>query len=197
MPPRIPPYRMGLIDPATGLAVIDKDGKPVFQTFAWNEGPDYAHQEYPKWKYKEGEAGVIVNGLDEEMMLGDGWQDTDPVADKKIAETKAKLRQVHTKPVGVPSGASYQKFLEFQAWQEKQAKDAKAPAATPAPVKVQLPNDYMEKASIPSAPLNALALTPEEEKAVLIKAAEEKGITIDKRWGNERIKAELDKAKVA
>lgn len=46
---------------------------------------------------------------------------------------------------------------------------------------------------------NALALTPtgiteEQERSVLIEEAQERGIKVDKRWGNDRLKQEIDKA---
>lgn len=46
----------------------------------------------------------------------------------------------------------------------------------------------------PTAPAQeALKLAPEEEKAVLIKAAQEKNVKVDGRWTAERIKEELEK----
>lgn len=78
-------------------------------------------------------------------------------------------------------------FIQFQAWQ-KSAEAVKS-----------LANEPEEPAADEPQEANALsnALSPEQDRALWVAEAERKGVTIDKRWGVAKIKAEVEKAQAA
>lgn len=89
-------------------------------------------------------------------------------------------------PAGVDT-AQWDEFLKFQAWQKSQQAVEAVADATEAP-------DFEETDDQPSPQTNALNTKPDDRDA-LIAEAQQKGVTVDKRWGIDRLKSEL--AKVA
>lgn len=85
--------------------------------------------------------------------------------------------------------AQWEAFLQFQAWQKTSEAVGKV-------VDEVASDDPEDGAEVPAG--NALnALTPEQDRALWVQEAEAQGITVDKRWGIERLKAEVEKKKAA
>ncbi len=80
--------------------------------------------------------------------------------------------------------AQWDAFLQFQAWQ-KSAEAVKS-------LEMEPEEPAVDEAQDGNAPSNALS--PEQDRALWVAEAERKGVKIDKRWGVDRIKSEIDKA---
>lgn len=96
---------------------------------------------------------------------GEGGSQADMIA-AVVAAVMAKVAPVQANALAagpVASDPDYAEFLAFKAW-----KDGAKPKAE-------------------------VKLSPTEEKAALIKIAEENGVKVDKRWSLDNLKDELDK----
>lgn len=78
----------------------------------------------------------------------------------------------------------WDEFLQFKAWQK--AKDAVNIVAD----EVEQPTEEQGTDDTPPPPN---ALNPDQERAVWEAEAERKGIKVDKRWGIDRLKSEVEK----
>jgi len=84
----------------------------------------------------------------------------------------------------------WDKFLAFQAWQKTQA--VVAELAQPELID-ELPGEEAE-GGLDTMLYADTGLTHEQEMMLWANAAEQKGIKVDKRWGLDRLKAEVEKA---
>ena len=113
-----------------------------------------------------------------------------------------KITNFHYSHMTVPTYTvhEYPKWVHMSGYASVIAKDAEEEAAllarTPVSGDVSIPLQGAQADAI-AAPIvepPAILAGPNDERDLLIKIAEEKGIAIDKRWKTERIRATLDKA---
>lgn len=99
-----------------------------------------------------------------------------------------------TAPEGMPAG-DWKEFQEFLAW--KKTTEAVATAISIDSKPILSHSEIVERNALSVADSFAdAALQPEvmDERAPWAAMAEERGIKVDKRWGLERLKAEVEKA---
>lgn len=203
-PPRIPDYK--------GIKTIAK-------YFPQHSGRPYRHQPFPAYLYHRTEPPRLVQNAEQAAALGVEWKADQygelrwhcsgewqhrPVGLAKF-DPKAPGAGKNVVVPGQGSQAAQSEMIAavVAAVTAQMAKGASAPAATDPDYlefqafkawKAQQAKVGTEEGGAPAAPANALKpLSPDEEKAVLVDLADEKGVKIDKRWSLDRIKAELDK----
>jgi len=193
--------------------------KSIRKYFPQYSGIPYKHKAFPCWLYHPTKAAVVVSSAEKAKQYGAVWRQsthdertrgfpeyvwdytgewrtmpfsTAPdvtVTGKNLVNTErqtsqsdligsivaAVTAQLAAKPQSAPISADpdYAEFLAFKAW--KASQHVNANPAKPAPQ------------------VSTQAELGIDEKSLLIEAAKSRNIDIDKRWGIDRIKQELDK----
>lgn len=195
--------------------------RPHINTYeAFKEHPKYGKyfqphvfKPYPAWIYHATEPAKLVGDAKTAASYGVSYNKDDhhwvcigEWKSRPVVKPKPDVADTGKSLVTASSAQSANSTNELMAKILQQMQSGQSPA-----VAMQADPDYAEflafkrfKASqvTPETPagLKALveppapALSQDEEKAILVEAADSRGIKIDKRWGLDRIKEELDKA---
>ena len=113
-----------------------------------------------------------------------------------------KITNFHYSHMTVPTYTvhEYPKWIHMSGYASIIARDAEHEAELLArppvsgDVSIPLQGAQADAIAAPIVEPPAILAGPNDERDLLIKIAEEKGIAIDKRWKTERIRATLDKA---
>ena len=171
--------------------VFRKTTEDERQRFGRNETWDW--EEGCEWRpHPIGVQKVNVADYAGSKHLVHGAPDSARVQADLVASVAASVAEV-LKRSAAPSGFSgkdWDEFVAFQAWKkanEVVAAEVVREDITPSP----------EMASLSENALSANALSPEQDRMLWENEAERLGIKVDKRWGLDRLKAEIEKASAA
>lgn len=146
--------------------------------------PDYVWDYTGEWRAMPFSTKADVTGTGKNLIVTANQTSQSDMIGQIVAAVTAQLA---LKPAQanalapMSSDPDYEEFQRFKAWKASKPVDG-LPVATPAAQQEGTPTyDVLPP------------IAPEEEKKLLIEAAKSRAIDIDKRWGIDRIKQELDK----
>lgn len=195
--------------------------RPHINTYeAFKEHPKYGKyfqphvfRAYPAWIYHATEPAKLVGDAKTAASYGVSynkddhhWVCTGEWKNRPVVKPKPDVADTGKSLVTASSAQSANSTNEIMAQILQKMQSGQVPGAA-----MQADPDYAEflafkrfKSSQGSTETTAapkadaspasLALSQDEEKAILVEAADSRGIKIDKRWGIDRIKEELEKA---